>query len=288
MSRITQYAMTQNSLAGLQANLQRTQQLQSQISSGKRVQVPSDDPAAALASVKLRSEESATTQYLKNADTASSRLNVADATLQSLSSQLQLVQQAAIRSHSGALSDNARAALGQQITQLKSEVIGSFNAQYLGRPIFGGTVAGQVALDSTGAYVGDGNPVSIRVSPTTSVRVDVDGQAVGADSVPALLDRLAASAAQGTVSDADLNELSTALSNVSAANTVIGVAQQAVTTSTNQLSSRQVDITGSILKNEGADIAETLVNLASQQVAYEAALSVTAKINSLSLLDFLR
>ncbi len=48
MTRVTQATLTAASLAGLEDNLARVQQLQDQVSSGFRVNRPSDSPADAV------------------------------------------------------------------------------------------------------------------------------------------------------------------------------------------------------------------------------------------------
>jgi flagellar hook-associated protein 3 FlgL len=289
MTRITQLAMTTNSLANLQASLTKVQKLQEQASSGKRIGLPSDDPQATASSMVLRSAQSANNQYTRNGQYANSRLSTADSALQSISAQLQQVRSLVVRSQSGAMDDNARAAISAQITQIKSEVIDHYNTQYLGRPVFGGTVAGGKAIDDSGTYIGDGTAVMAKLSGSASVRVDVDGASIGADTVPGMLDQVAADVLQtdGTA-QADLDAIDDVLSKISIATANVGAAETRVSDTLNLNSSRSVDLTNSIAQNESIDLAEVLTKVAAQQVAYQSALGVTAKINQTSLLDFLR
>ena len=289
MTRITQLAMTTNSLANLQTSLTKVQRLQEQASSGKRIGVPSDDPQATASSMVLRSAQSANDQYTRNGQYANSRLSTADNALQSINAQMQQVRQLVVRSQSGALDDNARAAISAQITQLKSEMIDHYNTQYLGRPVFGGTVAGGKAIDDTGTYIGDGNPVMAKLSGSASVRVDVDGASIGADAVPGMLDQIASNVllSDGTA-QADLDAIDDVLSKISIATANVGAAETRVSDTLSLNSSRSVDLTNSIAQNESIDLAEVLTKVAAQQVAYQSALGVTAKINQTSLLDFLR
>ena len=289
MTRITQLAMTTNSLANLQTSLTKVQKLQEQASSGKRVSVPSDDPQAAASSMVLRSAQTANEQYARNGQYANSRLGAADSAIQSINAQLQQVRQLVVRSQSGAMDDGARAAISAQITQIKSGLIDQYNTQYLGRPVFGGTAAGGKAIDDTGTYVGDGNPVMAKLSGSASVRVDVDGASIGADTVPGMLDQLASDVRQtdGTA-QADLDAIDDVLSKISVATANVGAAETRVNDALTLNSSRSVDLTNSIAQNESIDLAEVLTKVAAQQVAYQSALGVTAKINQTSLMDFLR
>jgi flagellar hook-associated protein 3 FlgL len=289
MTRVTQLSMSNASLAGLQANLAIVQNLQAQASSGKRIQVPSDDPQGTSISMQLRSQQAADTQYARNSDFANSRLNVVDTALQALSTQLLAARNLVISSEDGQRSDASRAAISAQIGQIKDQITSLYNSQYLGRPVFGGTSPTGVALDSSNTYVGDGNPVMVQLSATTTVRTDVDGASIGADTVPALMDQLVTdTAAAGGAPPSDLDALDAVLSKVSVALGNVGAAETRVTTTSALVSASSADLTTTISHNEEADLADVLTKFAAQQIAYQTALGVAAKINQTSLLDFLR
>jgi flagellar hook-associated protein 3 FlgL len=289
MARITQLSMTNTALAGLQANLNRVQKLQAQASSGLRIQVPSDDPQGTATAMQMRSQQAADAQYTSNAGFAASRLNAADTALQSLSSQVTAVRNLVLGSQNGSLSDGARTALSNQITQIKATVAGLYNTQYLGQPVFGGTSSTGLALDDTNAYVGDGNPVMVRISASSTVRVDVDGTSIGADTLPGVLDQLALNVTDPAgAPQSDLDLLDSVLGGISTALGGVGAAEARVTTTGNLVSAHSLDLTSSIARTEQADLAEVLTKFSSQQVAYQAALGVAAKINQTSLLDFIQ
>jgi flagellar hook-associated protein 3 FlgL len=288
MGRITQLSMSNTALAGLQANLNRVQALQAQAASGLRIQVPSDDPQGTASAMQMRSQQAADAQYTSNGEFATSRLNTADNALQALSSQVRAARNLVLNSQNGSLSDGARAALGDQITQIKATVAGLYNTQYLGRPVFGGTSPSGAALDDSNNYVGDGNPVMVRISSSSSVRVDVDGASIGADTLPGVLDQLAADMTNpGGAPQGDLDLLDGVLAGMSTALGGVGAAQSRVTTTGNLVSAHSLDLTASIAQTTQADLAEVLTKFSSQQVAYQAALGVAAKINQTSLLDFI-
>jgi flagellar hook-associated protein 3 FlgL len=289
MTRITQLSMANMSLAGLQANLGSVQQLQGQAASGRRIQAPSDDPQGTAISMTLRSQQAADTQYTANADFATARLGAADTALKDLNAQFRSVRSLLIASQNGSANSDSRAAMADQITQAVSSVTALYNTQYLGRPIFGGTSNTDSAIDASGAYVGDGTAVMVRLSATTSVRVDVDGASIGADSAPGLLTQLALNVAQPTgAAQSDLDLMDTLMSTVTTALGGVGALEGQVTTTTAAVSAHSMDLTTSISHNESADLAEILTKFASQQVAYQTAVGVAAKIQQTSLLDFLR
>jgi flagellar hook-associated protein 3 FlgL len=287
--RVTQASMTNTSLAGLETALTNMQKYGAQASSGKRINLPSDDPQGTAISMQLRAELSATNQYTANGEFATNRLNTIDNALQQISSQLQEARSSVVTSQDGQTSDTTRAALSAEMNQIKNALSSLYNTQYLGRPVFGGTSSTDTALDANNSYVGDGNPVMVQLNATTQVRVDVDGSTVGADSFSDLFDQLATDVGTGGgAPQADIDAIDALLQKVSTATGNVGASENLVTTTGNSVSLRASDLQSSINQNEGADLAETLTLFSATQVAYQTAVGVAAKIQSTSLLDFLR
>jgi flagellar hook-associated protein 3 FlgL len=290
MGRITQSTMATTALRGLQSSLGRVQDLQNQLSSGKRVNAPSDDPAATAAAMTFRSQRAADEQYLRNADIATARLNVTDNALTQLSAQLNSIRDVVVQSQNGSIGSNSLAALSQQVQASRQDVIDLYNTRYLDRPVFGGTVQGSVAIDNSGTYIGDEGDVSVRISGDSMVRTDVKGTAVDANSVPAMLDQLASDIAAGNTAGVQngLDSLDASLSKVQQALGDVGARENRVDTTRSLVDSARLDLTSKISDNEDVDLPETIMNLQAQQTAYQSALGAAAKITQVSLIDFLK
>jgi flagellar hook-associated protein 3 FlgL len=288
--RVTQGLINSASLRGLQAALSRVQNAQAQLSSGKRISVPSDDPSGTASAMTLRSEQAADVQYLRNIDQVSARLNVTDSTLTSISDRLRSVRELLAQAQNGALSAESRTALSAQAGALKGELVDLYNTTYLNRPIFGGTVAGQQAIDpTTGAYVGNDQPVSTRISRDSTVRVDVKGTDAAADQIAPLLDRIAADLAAGTtIPAADFDDLDAVSSKVIQSLGDVGARTARIDATKANVDSERLDLAARISENEEVDLPATIMNLQSQQVAYQSALGASAKLLQTSLLDYLR
>jgi flagellar hook-associated protein 3 FlgL len=288
--RVTQGTIRADSLRGLQSSLGRLQTLQAQLSSGKQIAAPSDDPSGTASAMTLRSQQAADVQYLRNIDQVAARLGVTDTTLTSISDRLRGVRELLVTAQNGALGAESRAALASQASALKSEIVDLYNTTYLDRPVFGGTVTGQQAIDpTTGAYVGNDQPVITRISRDSTVRADVKGTDVAADTVPALLDRIVADlGSTAPVPAADLDDLDDTLSTVMQTLGDIGARSARVDATRANVDAHRLDLTARISENEDVDLPATIMNLQSQQVAYQSALGASARILQTSLLDFLR
>ena len=147
-----------------------------------------------------------------------------------------------------------------------------------------------------GAEATPGATVERRLAPDTTVRADADGSAVfgeddpvaGTVSVFALLDSIAADLRAGVDVQPRLHEIDARmdamLGEIADVGTRYGQMQAAQQATQKTLQ----DLTGQISAIEDIDMAEVLVEIQSQEVAYQAALGATARVLQPSLLDFLR
>jgi flagellar hook-associated protein 3 FlgL len=194
-----------------------------------------------------------------------------------------------VASNSGALNNDGRAALAGQVDSIREEVINLYNTTYLGRPIFGGSIAGRQAVDpATGTYLGNDVPIEARLSSDTLLRIDVKGTDAAADVLPAALATISASITAGGAADADFTAIDDAFSAIQRAMGDVGARAKRVETTNSVVESRRLDLVSRISENEDVDLPETIMNLSAQQVGYQAALGAAAKVLQTSLADFLR
>src|SRR5437867_9240936 len=121
-------------------DLQQTQEqlldIQRMVTSGKKVQKPSDDPAAAADIVRLSSEKAAADQFGKNIDAAKLRLTAADTALDGVELIVERAREVALGSLSN-LSNNGSAQA--EIDSIREQLLFAANTTQQGRYIFGGT-----------------------------------------------------------------------------------------------------------------------------------------------------
>jgi len=291
--RTTQRTLADQVTRGLQANLDKLGSLQSQISSGKRISKPSDDPAGADAAMRLRSQATAATQAGRNASDGLAWLGSIDTTLNGINGSLQRARDLTVQGAStGSNDETSLAAIATEIDQIRSGVIDEANTTYLGRPVLGGTTAGGKAYDSTGAFVGDGNPVNRTVGPGVSVQVNVSGpQALGSGPT-GVLDILATISADLKTNPAaiggDLTNLDAAMKNLASTQAVVGARFSRVQSMKTDADNSVLTLKAQLSTVEDVDLPKTVVDLQLQQNAYQAALGASSKVLSTSLMDFLK
>jgi flagellar hook-associated protein 3 FlgL len=288
-NRVTNKMISDSTLRGLQANLSRNAQLQDQLSSGKMLTRPSDNPSAAVTSMQLRTQQRLDSQYLNNIDNAAARLETADRALDDISSLLIRAKSLAVNAQDPSLPGASRDAISAELSVIQKGISDSYNTQWLGRPIFGGTAPGSAAIDSNGDYVGNDQPVTTRVAREVSIRIDVGGRDAGADVLPALLGNMAANIADGAV-DTELyqDQLDAIQKQINTTRGDLGARAAQVDSTKNRVEGEQLDLKTRITNNEDVDLPKAILELQASAVAYQASLGAAGKILQTSLLDYLR
>ncbi len=136
--RITNNMLVNNMLNNITNNLTRMDKYQNQLATGKKIQVPSDDPVVAARALKLRTDVSEVEQYQRNIKDAQSWLEVTDGALDSIGSVLQRARELAVETANGSNTPEDTQKVQKEIEQLKTQLIHLANTTYAGRYIFSG------------------------------------------------------------------------------------------------------------------------------------------------------
>ena len=294
VERMTQRMMTQSAFLGMQTSLDRLAKAQEQLSTGKLINRPSDDPTGAVSSMRFRVSVAEQKQYARNAGDAVAWLNQIDATLSSMTDQVRRGRDLALRgANEGSVGPQAREALAIEVEQIRAGLLQTANANYLGRPVFGGITAGSQAYDETGTYVGEPGAVMRTVGHGVKIRVDVEGPDVLGpdgnnvfDDLQALADALRSNDQDGIRAAADA--LSAHQARITDVQSTVGARTNRVEQAQKAASDAEISLTASLAEIESTDLARATVDLQLQEVAYQAALAATARVMQPSLLDFLR
>ena len=299
--RITQRAVTQTALQGLNKNLSDLGKLQQQLTSGKIVSKPSDSPSGVNRAMQVRQDQAAAAQQARNISDAQGWMDFTDTTLQSMVTQVNRVRDLTIQaSNGGALSESGRIAIGTEVAALRESLLGLANQSVDGRPLFGGITPGNTAYDAAGRYNGVGGAYGIpvvgvtrRVADAEDVRIDVTGpEAFGDPSgtdLFALVGRIATDVAGApeALGD-DLGDLDVALARLLTAVSSVGARAARVDTAAQTNTDLQLSLTKQLALVEDVDLPKTIMQLQFQQTGYQAALQATSQVVQPSLVDFLR
>jgi flagellar hook-associated protein 3 FlgL len=306
--RITQGMMVNSQVARLQTRLERFERAQTQLGSGKSILKPSDDPAAANRGLVLRASMRAREQEARNGADALTWLNLADSKLNGAVERLHRARDLTVTGASNQDPVSQRA-MATEIATIRDELVGIANSQHAGRPLFTGFADGIAVERSTGTapdlpadagkwmYRGDAGSIARRVSEHDVVQINltasdvfgVDADGSGEDLFT-LLDSIEAALGAGRqdVLTAKLAELDTALQRIGDQQGKIGAATNRVDAAMSRNRDEQLAIRSELAQTEDVDVSTAVMELQTQEVAYQATLAALSRVLQPSLVDFLR
>ncbi len=290
----------QQSLASIlndQARLSHTQQ---QLASGQKLLAPSDDPAAAAQIQGLDTAIAATDQFQRNADAATAQLNVENGALTSVVNGLQRAHDLAVQGLNGTQSAQTRQGIATEVQQILDQLVSVANTQDAnGQYLFAGFQSGSPPVAATGntyTYSGDAGQQFIQVGPSRQVAVGDPGSAVfmsvpaaggGTQSVFKTLSDLVAGLKADNPSSSSLTNLSNALQNVLTVQTRVGARLNAISDQKALNGNFLIQVQQNRSQLSSLNIAQAATQLNQQLVALQAAQQSFAKIQGLSLFNFL-
>lgn len=137
--RITNKIMQNNSLSNINSTKVAEDNLSSQISSGKKIVRPSDDPIIAIRALRLRSNVTEITQYYKsNVPDAEAWLNTTEDAMQQVTEVITDMLKQYTKGSNEDLTSADRNIILEQLKALRDEVYATGDADYAGRYVFTG------------------------------------------------------------------------------------------------------------------------------------------------------
>ncbi|WP_409332448.1 flagellin [Trujillonella humicola] len=310
--RITQRAVAQTSLLGLNQNLERMAKLQQQLTSGRVLNAPSDAPTGTNTSMQVRQSTAAVTQQARNISDGKGWLDAADTALNTILTQVRKVRDLTVQGlNTGSMQGNSATAIATEVRSLRESLIGLANQSINGRPVFGGATQSTQAYDpATGAFVGVGGTATIagvptdvtvplvrRVSDTEAIRIDITGPEAFGDPasgrdlfalVADIADHVLTAGADPADLEADLADLDAAVTRLLTAAADIGARSARIATAQQVNTDLQLTLKSRLADVEEVDLPKTIMELNMQRTGYQAALGATAQAIQPNLMDFLR
>lgn len=139
--RITNKMLSNSFLNDVEVNLNNLKTLQQQLTSGKEVKRPSDDPFRVARSMQLHTDIGRNVQYNKNIEDAINFLDVTDTSLGQVTNVFQRMRELLVSSGNGAYGEDEKKAIRDEINQKVSELGQILNSNFDGKYIFAGTRA---------------------------------------------------------------------------------------------------------------------------------------------------
>jgi flagellar hook-associated protein 3 FlgL len=179
ISTALMYQTGSTAISRQQSELLRTQQ---QISSGRRMLSPSDDPVAASEALRVEQGRALTSQYQSAQGTARDRLSVLESRLGDAGELYQSMRQLGVQAGNAALSNQDRASIAREIRGLKAQLLSVANSSDgQGGYLFSGYNIDVQPFDQTPsgvAYNGDQGQRLLQVANGRQIPVTANGAQV--------------------------------------------------------------------------------------------------------------
>ena len=269
-----------------------------QVSTGKSVSVPSDNPAASADMVQNTIESGDVDQYTQNVSGVLTMVQTADSALGSVVSALTQAISLGTEGASGTNSAANQQALAQQVQGILSSVVSQANLSYEGAYLFGGTASSTVPYTASAAspsgytYNGNDGVNSVAVGDQLSVQVNLPGSQIfsnSSNSVLGSLSTLVSALQSGNAASIEsaTTGVNTALSYVSQQRVFYGNAESQLNSQETYLQQETVSLSTQQTILVGVNMATAATTLSQAETANSAALAAAAKVLPTTLLNYL-
>lgn len=302
-TRVTNEMVTSSTLASLNSAQLALQRSERQLSSGRSINEPSDDPVGTSQAISLQSALAGLTGYEQNAHDGVAWLSSATGALTSLGQLTTRARELILQASNGIDSQSDVNNIASEIEQIAETVKQTADAQYAGQYIFSGTATGTAPYQQgvSDAYAGNEGSIMRSVGPGAGVAVNVslssllgEGKAAGDGKLLDTLRTIAAHLREGTpeamkaLSGADLEALKANADALSGLEAQVGARTDQMKMALTRIEDLTLTTTEQLSHVQDTDFAQVAMEYSNQQAAYQAALRAGASIVQQSLLDFLR
>jgi flagellar hook-associated protein 3 FlgL len=276
---------------------------QEELSSGKTILEPSDNPYGASQVIDLQSSLDGLTSYEHSAQDGTSWMNTSSGALASIDSQVQRVRELVLQGANEINSPSDLEDIATEVQQLTEGIKQDADTQYAGQYVFSGTLTGTPPYKPGGesdAFQGNTETVTRALGPGTSVNVAVNlssvlgsGQGAADGKLLDTLRTIAQNLHEGShvaveaLGSTDLKSLDANITALTGLQAEAGAVTDQLNLAVSRVQSLQDTTTTQLSNVQDANIAKVSIEFSNEQAAFNAALKAGASIVQESLLEFL-
>ncbi len=294
--RVTNKLMADTVTGSLFKNVEQLLKTQDILSSGKRINKPSDDPIGIGRVLDYRKTICAINQYDRNIAHGESWLDFTDSTLDSVGDSLIRAKELALSQVNATATAETMRAVAEEVKTIYDHILQLANTKLGNSYIFAGHETDTAPFfrddDYITSYNGDKGEISIIAGENVEIGINVNGEELFLSEVNifGVLRELKTGLEtndSAAISD-QLEPLDDALDQILKARADAGAKLNRLETTENHWADFKLNIEQMLSDTEDADMIKTVTDLASQETAYQASLAASARVIQPSLLDFLR
>ncbi|AJY74516.1 flagellar hook-associated protein FlgL [Paenibacillus beijingensis] len=301
--RVTQGMMHSQLIRNLNTNMGKMSDQQDQISTGRKINKPSDDPVGITYGLRYRTEIASNEQYKRNVDSAQSWLDFNDSQLDQATKIMQRINELSVQASTGTNTQTSLNSIKSEVDILKQQMVDVANSNFNGKYVFNGQKFDQIPFDKSSAgfdaksvspdqgsviyAIGEGIQMPVNLT-ASEVFGDADSSGT-TDNVFSVFDRLSSALGSGNYNaiQAEIASVNSRLNKIITARSEIGARTNRVDLMQDRLADMKLSLTSLQSKTEDADVEKLYMDSTVSQNVYQASLSVGAKIITPSLVNFL-
>jgi len=284
-------------LLDLQTAQQNAENAAEEISTGRAVNAPGDNPAAVAALVLNDAQTSEDAQFQTNISDLQSKLQVGNSVMSDAAQLMTSAITLGTEGATGTTTASERQSIAQQVAGLQQQMLALANSTYQGAYIFSGTNVTAPAFtadssSSTGVdYNGNSATTSVEISQGQSIQTNLPGSQVFLNSsgnVFKALNDLTNALNSGTGIAAAVTEAQNAFTQINGQAGFYGDALSQLQNTESYLSQETVNLSSQQNSLIGANLTQAATNLTQDEIDEQASESATAQILQIpTVLDYI-
>lgn len=297
--RVTNNMIIGNMLRNLNRGLQDMERYNHQLSTGKRIRYPSDDPGGTTRAMYYRSQLVEVDQYVGNIRHGLMWLEETDSALGKVGDVLNRARDLALQGANDVLTEQERKALAEEVNELLNHLVQLGNTSVGGRYIFGGQRTNEPPYETLQYYdrakrpqsQGNDAPIEIEIAPAVKLAINVTGKTLLDPMFETLIDlrdALKGEPSAGDIGGELLGRLDEHINQLLQARAEVGARYNRLETTNERFGDLEVSLKSTLSDVEDLDVARAIMELKMQENVYRLALAATARIIQPTLMDFLR
>ncbi|MDD2467955.1 MAG: flagellar hook-associated protein FlgL [Desulfobulbus sp.] len=280
----------------LQANLSSTSstinELYIKTSTGIEVDKASENPSSVGTILSCRSDIVKGERYVDNCKHVQDNLSTSEIYINSLEDLMERAKEIAVTGANDSLSDSDKQTLAYEVSQLREELLDLANTQVDGKYLFAGyNDKTEPFSGSPVTYNGTNDHIMIEINPGSTVAKNITGEELFMSPVNLFttMEDLEVALTSGSSTDVSnmLTPLEDAAEQVRTQQSSLGNTSSRMDDMISMHSNALLILDSTLSSHQDADLTSVLSEIAKMETALEATMQVTARVSSLSLMDYI-
>ena len=293
--RVTQKTIFDNFMRDVNKNRSKMSEIQSDLSSGREVRVPSQGPVDFQSSRILEADLDKVEQFQSNIGSGLRQGRLAQDTMDGVVDSLINVKNLMVKGSSDSLGENERNSLADKLSGIRKQVVDSLNIQYGERYLFAGTNSGEKPFELAGGTVTNNSndkPPHVVAGDGVEIDISITGEDIADTPAGDLFGFLGdVETALRNNDDEQVNNLlegaDDVINHVTDLTSKLGDNINRMDFMNEKYESTKVTQESDISELVDTDFAQAFSDMQRTQVAYESAMAVHSKMFKNTLLNYL-